>query len=95
MLYQPNVSVKGQFQVLRNTEELEAFNPRHCGPVDVNRGMISLLSPAVQDQLLCLVDIGGEVIFLAPLYQGTHLPPVGRLIVVGNQVCCGYSKLDD
>jgi hypothetical protein len=58
--------------------------------------VLSLLSPVVHDQLLGFVDVEGEVIFLAPLCQGTHLLPVGCL-VVDNQAyhCCVISKLDD
>jgi hypothetical protein len=45
--------------------------------------VLPLLSPTVHDQLLNVVD--REVIFLAPLCEGSHLLPVGYLIIVGNQ----------
>ena len=79
--------MKGPFQVVSDvhSEELEAFVPLHRGSVEVDGDVPSLLSPVVHDQLLCYVDVVGEVIFLAPLCQGSHLLPVGCLIVVGNQ----------
>ena len=49
---------------------------------DVDRGVLPPLSTEVHDQLLCFVDVEGEVIFLAPLRQGSHLLPVGCLVVV-------------
>ena len=60
-------------------------------------GVCSLLSPVVYDQLLHFVDVKGEVVFLAPLHQVSHLLPVGRLVIVGNQAYhgCVVSKLDD
>ncbi|KAK6299546.1 hypothetical protein J4Q44_G00295790 [Coregonus suidteri] len=73
-------------------EELEAFYLLHCGPVDVDGGVLSLLSPEVHDQLLRFVDVEGEVIFLAPLRQGPHLLPVGCLVIVGPAMlrCISY-----
>ena len=47
-------------------EELEAFHLLHCGPIDVDGGVLPLLSPEVHNQLLRFVDVKGEVIFLAP-----------------------------
>ena len=54
-------------------------------------------STLAHDQVLCFVDVEGEVIFLAPLHQGPHLLPVDCLVVVDNQAyhCCVVSKLDD
>jgi hypothetical protein len=80
------VCVKGLFQVVLDVhaEELEAFDPLQCCPVDVDGGVLSLLPPLVHDQLLCFVDIKEKVIFLAPLHQGSHLLLVGCLINVGN-----------
>ena len=69
------VCVGGTFQFVSDvyTKELEAFHLPHCGPVNVDRGVLPLLFPEVHDQLLCFVDIEGEVIFLAPLCQSPHL----------------------
>lgn len=60
-------------------------------------GVCSLLFSEVHNLLLCFVDVEGEVIFLAPLYQGPHLLPEGGLDIVGNQNyhCCVTCKLDD
>ena len=54
-------------------------------PVDVNGGVLPLLSSEVHNQRRHFVDIEGEVIFLAPLCQGPHFLPVDCLVVVGNQ----------
>jgi hypothetical protein len=54
-------------------EELEALDPLPCGPVNVDRGLLSLLSHVGHYQLLRFVDVEGEVFFLAPLCQGPHL----------------------
>jgi hypothetical protein len=51
----------------------------------VDRGVLLLLFSEVHDQLLHVVDVEGEVIFLASLCQGPHLLPVGCLVIVGNQ----------
>ena len=67
-------------------KNLEHFHLLHCGPVDVAGGVLPLLSPEVHDQLLCFVGVEGEVIFQAPLCQGPHLLPVGRLIIVSTRV---------
>jgi hypothetical protein len=59
-------------------------------------GVLPLLFPEVHDQLCCFVDIGLEVIFLAPYSQGPHLLPVDCLVIVSNQAyyCCVICKLD-
>ena len=46
------------FQVLGDVhaKELEAFDPLHCGPVDVDGDVLSLLSPLIHNQLLCFID---------------------------------------
>ena len=84
------VCVGGPFQIA-SAKELEAFQLLNCGPIDVDGGMLPLLSPEVHDQLLHFVD--GE----APLCQGLHLLPVGCLVIVGNKAyyCCVVCKLDD
>ena len=90
----------GTFQDVSDVyaEELEAFHPLHCGPVDVDGVMLTLLSPEVHDLLFCFIE--GEVIFLAPLCQGSHLLPVGCLVIFGNQayhcyVVCLMMMIDD
>ena len=68
------VCVGGPFYMVSDVyaEELEAsFHLLHCSPVDVNGCVLPLLSLEVHDQLLHFVDIEGEVIFLAPLCQGS------------------------
>ena len=91
------VCVGGPFQIVSDVyaEEPAAFHLLHCGPVDVDGVVLLQLSPEVHDQLLCVVDVEGEVIFLASLRQGPHLLPVGCLVVVGNQAyhCCVVSFL--
>jgi hypothetical protein len=62
-LFHHTSCVKGPFQVF--SEELEAFDPLQCGPVFVDEGVLSLLSPIVHDQILRFVDF--EVIFLESL----------------------------
>ena len=46
----------GPFQIVSDVyaEELEAFQLEafHCGPIDVDRGVLPLLFPEVHDQLL-------------------------------------------
>ena len=78
------VCVNGPFKVVSDVhaDQLEAFDPLLCGPIDVDGGVLSLRSPVVHDQLLRFVDFEGELIFLAP---GIHLLPVGCLVIVGNQ----------
>jgi hypothetical protein len=53
------VCVGGPFQIVSDVlpEEVEDFNLLHCSPVDVDRGVLPLLFPEVQNQLLCVVDI--------------------------------------
>jgi hypothetical protein len=70
------VCVKGPFLVVSDAEELHP-RCRLCG-----WGALSLPSPVVHDQLLCFVDVEGEVTFLAPLYQGSHLLSAGRLYLL-------------
>ena len=76
----------GSFQIVSDvyTKELEAFHLLHCGPINVDGGVLPLMFPEVYDQFLCFVDVEGEVIFLAPLCQGPHLLPVGCQVIVGN-----------
>ena len=62
------VCVGGLFQIVSDVyaKELETFHLLHCDPVDVDGGMLPLLSPEVQDQLLHFVDIEGEIISWHP-----------------------------
>ena len=68
-----------------DTEELVTLNPLHYSLVDVNGGMLSPPFPVVHDQLLCLADVEGEVVVLAPHCHFSDLLPVGCLIVVDEQ----------
>ena len=52
-----------------DTEELEALNLLHYNSVDVDVGVLAPPFPVVHDQLLCLADIEGEVVFLEPHFQ--------------------------
>ena len=51
----------------------------------MNGDVISPPFPAVHHQLICLADIEGEVLVLAPHCQVSDLLPVGCVIVVGDQ----------
>ena len=63
------ICVGGPFQIVSDVYGKELL---HCGPVDVDRGVLSLLSPEDHDQLLCFVNV--MVIFLATL-PGPSPPP--------------------
>jgi hypothetical protein len=41
--------------------------------------------PVVHNQLLCLADVEGEVVVLAPHCQVSGFLPLGSLIVLGDQ----------
>ena len=89
---------QGEFLLRLLHHTVSAMEPfQVLSAVDVDGGVLSLLSLDVYDQLLSFVDVEGEVIFLAPLLQGPHLLPVGRLIIVGNQAffCCIQSNKGD
>ena len=75
-LLRHTVCVGGPFQIVSDmyAEELEAFHLLHCGPIDVDGGMLPRLSPKVHYQRFCFVDVEEEVIFLAPL-PGPSRPP--------------------
>ena len=45
-----------------NTKELEALDPFHYSPVDVNGGVLAPPFPVVHDQLVCLAHVEGEVV---------------------------------
>ena len=49
-----------------DSKELHALDPLLYNPVDVGVGVLSPLSPIVHDHLLCLADVEGEVVVLAP-----------------------------
>ena len=67
----------GPFQIVSDVyaEKLEDAHILHCGPIDVDRGVLPLLFPEVLDQLR-FVDVEGEVISLPTLHQGPHVLPV-------------------
>ena len=54
-----NVCVGGPFQIVSDvySKECKAFHLLHCGPVDVDGGVLTLLSPEIHDQLLSYVDV--------------------------------------
>ena len=53
------ICVGGPFQFVSDVyaEEIEAFHLLHCGPFDVDRGLLSLLFTEVHDQLFRFVDV--------------------------------------
>ena len=67
-----------------DTEELEAVNPLRYSPFDVDGGVLGPPFPVVHDQLLCLADVEGEVVVLAPHRQVSALLPIGCLIVIAS-----------
>ena len=67
-----------------DTKELEALEPFHYSPVNVNGGVLGPPFPVAHDQLLCLAHIEGEVVFLSPHGQASDLP-IGCLNVVYDQ----------
>ena len=80
-----------------NTKELEALDPLHYSPVDVNGGVLDPPFPVVHAQLNCLADVEGEVVVLAPHSQVSDLLPIGCLLIVGDQAYHRrvISKLND
>ena len=56
-----------------NTEELEGLNPLHYSPIGVDGGVLGPLFTAVHNHLLCLADVEGEIVVLAPYCQVTDL----------------------
>jgi len=61
--------VHSPFQLLGDvdSEKLKTVDPLHSDPVDVDGIMLRSSLPVVDDQLLGLVDIESEVVFLAPV----------------------------
>ena len=53
------ICVGGPIQLVLDVyaEELITYDPLHYCSVDVDRGVLPLLSPEVQDHLLCFVDV--------------------------------------
>ena len=64
-----------------DTKELEALNLFHYSPVDENRGVLGPHFPVVDNHVLCLDHVEGEVVVLAPHGQVSDLP-IGCLINV-------------
>ena len=62
-----------------DTKELEALN---LLPVDENGGVFGPLFSVVHNHLLCLDQVEGEVVVLAPHGQVSDLLPIGCLIIV-------------
>ena len=79
-----------------DTKELEALNLLHYTPVDENGGGLSPPFPVVHNHLLCLDHVEGEVVVLAAHCPVSDLPPIGCLIIVGDQAyhCCVIVKLN-
>ena len=75
-----------------DAEKLEALDLLHYSPIDVNGGVLGPLFPIVHDQLLCLADVEGEVVVLAPYRQVPDLLPVGCLIVFSDQSYVGVIR---
>jgi glutamate synthase domain-containing protein 2 len=69
-----------------DTKELEAFNLRHCSPVDENGGVLGPPFPVVHNHLLCLDHVAGEVVVLAAHGKISDLLTIGCLIIVGTTV---------
>ena len=61
-----------------DTKEPEALEPLHYSPVNVNGGVLGPPFPVVQDRLLCLAYVDGEVVVLAPHCQASDLLPIGQ-----------------
>jgi hypothetical protein len=68
----------GPFQIVSDVYGEELFTISTVAPValNVDEGVLCLLSPEVPDQLFHFVDFEVELIFLAPFRQGPHLLPV-------------------
>ena len=68
----------GPFQFVRDVyaEELKTFHLLHYCPIDVDRGVLPLLFPEVDDHLLCFVDVECEVIeYEDTTLRGPSPPP--------------------
>ena len=69
-----------------DTEELEALDPLHYSPVNVNGGVFGPPFPVVHEKLLCPAHLEKEVVVvLEPHCQVFDLLPIGCLIVIGDQ----------
>ena len=68
-----------------DTEKFKDLDPLHYSPIDVDGGVLGSPFPVVHDQVLCLADVEGEVVVLAPHCQVTDLLPIGFPIVVVDQ----------
>ena len=77
--------------------KLETLDTLHYSPNNVNGGLFGPHFPVVHDQLLCIADIEGEVVVLAPHWQFSDLLSSGCLIVFGDMAyqCCVFSTLND
>ena len=75
----PNKSVGLKSGVVKTLPVFTPVQRRHLH-IDVDRGMFSFMLPEVDDNLLCFVDIEGEII-VAPVHQIRYLIPVLCLIL--------------
>ena len=68
-----------------HTQELGAAHSLHSRTVDGQRNVLSVCSPEVYNNLLCLLHVQREIVVTAPLGQAAHLTPVVCLIFVANE----------
>ncbi len=79
------------------TQELGAAHSLHGRTIDGQRSMQRVHSPEVNNNLLCLLHIQGEIVVPAPPGQAAHLTPVVCLISVANKThhSCVIRKLNE
>ena len=68
-----------------DTKELEALNMPHYSPNDENGGVLCPAFPVIHNHILCLDQVEGEVVILAPPCQVSDILPIGCHIIVGDQ----------
>jgi hypothetical protein len=65
-----------------DAKDLEVLNLLHYDPIDENGGVLGPPFLLVHSHLLCLDQVEGEVVVLAPHGQVSDLLPIGCLVVV-------------
>lgn len=80
-----------------HTQELGAAHSLHSRTIDGQRSMLSVRSPEVNNNLLCLLHIQREIVVSAPLARAANLAPVVCLISVANEThhSCVIRKLNE
>ena len=68
-------------------DSLLELDPFCYNPVDVNVGGFGRLFPVVHDQFLCLAQVDGEVVVLAPHCQVSDPLPIVCHIIFGDLLC--------